>query len=117
MKEREIEEKMASSVGYMGRFHGGRFATEEFCVSGDAVVPLVEIEVWNEQKRLFPVEKKPVRKPARVKIAGVPCEVWYTVPDAVYGFMTCNGRRTGEVLKQYIERNSTRGTAIQTMMM
>lgn len=112
MKEREIEEKMASSVGYMGRFHGGRFATEEFCVSGDAVVPLVEIEVWNEQKRLFPVEKKPVRKPARVKIAGVPCEVWYTVPkaNALYGFMTCNGRRTGEVLKVSVDGNMLQET-------
>jgi len=107
MREFQIEEKMQASTTKRGREYGARFQYGEFVVTGDAVVPVVAIEVWNEQKKLFPVEVKNDRKKARVVIAGVPCEVWYTVPtaNAMYGHMTCKGRLTGQVLKVSVDGN------------
>ena len=110
MREFQIEEKMGASKTKMGREYGARFQHGEFVVTGDAVVPVVAIEVWNEQKKLFPVESKNDRKPARVVIAGQTCEVWYTAPNAVYGMTVNKGVYTGQVLKQYVDGNMIQET-------
>jgi hypothetical protein len=105
MRESKIEEKLQASTTKTGREYGAKFQYGEFVVTGDASIPILAYEVWNEQKKLYPPEVKLDRKKARVAIAGIPCEVWYMVPNAVYGHMTHKGRRTGQVLKVSVDGN------------
>lgn len=110
MHEFQIVEKMEASSHKAGRTYGAKFQYGEFVVTGDAVVPIIAMEVWNEQKRLSPTVVKNDRKPARVVISGQTCEVWYTVPNAVYGMTVNKGVYTGQVLKQYVDGNMIQET-------